>query len=417
MRVCFKHLNPKLLTLNLLKTANLRKRLSTIDSQSSTMKHLIFTGSGLSALSLVMRLIDNGVADTHLITLIDKERKEANDRTWCFWEKEDGFFDKVVYRRWKHLEFYSNFFQSPLSIDPYEYKMIRAVDFYKHCFDRIQKHPNIFILNGEVLYGEARDGQVQVQLSDGRELVFDNAVGFNSIPSEQKPQPGDVRLLQHFKGWIIETPTPFFDTNKATLMDFRVSQKEGTSFVYVLPLGASRALVEYTLFTENILPDAEYEGALRDYCEQFLQLKQYVVADEEFGVIPMNNLRYPAEVNGMIQIGTAGGQTKASSGYTFQFIQKQSAAMAALLEGGEDQPLVKADAWRFRFYDHTLLHILKHRQYPGDKIFATLFRKNPSKRVLRFLDNETTLSEEIKLLWSLPTWPFFKAAIQKRKTY
>ncbi|MCR6722518.1 MAG: lycopene cyclase family protein [Chitinophagaceae bacterium] len=70
------------------------------------MKHLVFTGSGLAALSLVTRLIDNGVADSHLITLIDKDRKENNDRTWCFWEKQEGYFENVVYRKWKQLDFF-----------------------------------------------------------------------------------------------------------------------------------------------------------------------------------------------------------------------------------------------------------------------------------------------------------------------
>jgi lycopene beta-cyclase len=37
--------------------------------------------------------------------------------------------------------------------------------------------------------------------------------------------------------------------------------------------------------------------------------------------------------------------------------------------------------------------------------------------VLRFLDNESSLGEELRLLASLPTLPFLKAAIKKRRSY
>lgn len=381
------------------------------------MKHLVFTGSGLAALSLVTRLIDNGVADSHLITLIDKDRKENNDRTWCFWEKQEGYFENVVYRKWKQLDFFSNSFASPLPIEPYQYKMIQAADFYKYCLDKIQRHPNVFLLKEDIVSVEAADEQVKIQLVNGAELIYENAIGFNSIPNKYEPRTGDIMLLQHFKGWIIKTDDAVFDNGKATLMDFRVSQQRGTSFVYVLPLDNNRALVEYTLFTELVLEDEEYDIALRNYCKTFLQLQDYEITHEEKGAIPMNNLHYPTQINGMQQIGTAGGQTKASSGYTFQFIQKQSDELAQQLKSGNYRPGLKTAKWRFRFYDHTLLHILYNRQYPGDKIFTTLFRKNPATRVLRFLDNETSLPEELKLLWTLPTWPFLKAAIQKRRTY
>lgn len=356
------------------------------------------------------------MADRYEITLIDKDLKQGNDRTWCFWEKGKGFFEEVVYCRWKHLNFYSREFHSTLSIDPYEYKMIRSADLYRYCLDRINNHPNIRFIQGEIIETNVAGPEISVRLADGSELRFENAIGFNSVPQVSEPRPGDIRLLQHFKGWVIETDYPVFDPQKATLMDFRISQDAGTSFVYVLPVSEKRALVEFTVFSEHLLSEDDYARALREYCSSYLKLSGYKIAEEEFGVIPMDNLRYPAVRDGFIQIGTAGGQTKASSGYTFQNIQKHSAQMVDLLEKGK-LPLVSPAARRFRFYDHTLLHILKHRQYPGDRIFSILFKKNPPQRVLRFLDNESGFGEEIKLLWSLPAWPFLKAALQKRRTY
>ena len=56
----------------------------------------------------------------------------------------------------------------------------------------------------------------------------------------------------------------------------------------------------------------------------FLGLDNYTIVEEEFGVIPMTNTNFPFFKDGMYYIGTAGGQTKASTGYTFRFIQKQA---------------------------------------------------------------------------------------------
>lgn len=381
------------------------------------MPSLVFAGAGLSSLSLVMRLIDNGFADKHKIILYDRDRKLSNDRTWCFWEQGEGFFEELLHCQWPRLQFYGPDFDAELSIAPYRYKMIRGIDFYTSCLSRIKAHPNIEMVIADIKSMRKKGGKLQVEMADGSEDHYEQAIGFNSIPTEQSAQKGDITLLQHFKGWIIETEEPRFETDKATLMDFRINQQPGTSFVYVLPVSEKQALIEYTLFTETLLSPDEYDKALRDYCSRFLGLGQYRVLEEEWGVIPMTNKKFPRQREGIIQLGTAGGQTKASSGYTFQFIQKQSARLAeALLQGKEELP-IEPDPWRFRFYDDTLLYVLHHRLYPGDKVFTRLFQRNPAKRVLRFLDNESSLSEELLLLTSLPTWPFLKAAIRKRRSY
>ena len=70
-------------------------------------------------------------------------------------------------------------------------------------------------------------------------------------------------LLQHFKGWYIETKQACFQPDSATLMDFRAEQNRGTAFFYVLPFSATKALVEYTLFSPNLLAENEYDEALK----------------------------------------------------------------------------------------------------------------------------------------------------------
>lgn len=348
------------------------------------------------------------------ILLVDKEPKVKNDRTWCFWEEENGFFDDIVFKKWKSISFLSNEFSSSLNIAPYQYKMIRGVDFYRFCFEEIAKHDNV-----EIVYGDVKEWSfvkdIIVLRIDEKEvrLLNSGTQVFNSIYIPGESGRKTIKLLQHFKGWLIETSKPSFDPGEATIMDFRVHQDHGTTFAYVLPFSETTALVEYTLFTKELLTKEQYDAELKNYIGKHLGIKDYTIADEEFGIIPMTNEKFLFRKNNAWQIGTAGGQTKASSGYTFQFIQKQSQQIVDCLIAGKPLNDIPGTAKRFRFYDNTFLHILYHNKLPGEKVFSRLFKKNKPQQVLRFLDNESSLSEELKIISSLPTGPFLKAALKQ----
>ena len=283
----------------------------------------------------------------------------------------------------------------------YQYKMIRGIDFYDKCFSVIKLRENIDIIYGEISFEEDNE-LTTLKINNELQDLNKKTIIFNSLYFPSAKQKDKFYLLQHFKGWIIETAYDFFEAKQATLMDFRVCQNHGTTFVYVLPLSSTKALVEYTLFTENLLPAAEYDIALKNYLEEFLGLNNYTIVEEEFGVIPMTNANFPFFKNGMYFIGTAGGQTKASTGYTFRFIQKQADTIVEELISKGKPFKNKKTKKRFFFYDSTLLHILSKNLLPGKTIFSILFKKNPADKVLKFLDNETTVAEEIKLLNSLP---------------
>lgn len=358
-------------------------------------------------------MLRSGKFSDKRILLLDKEAKTKNDRTWCFWEKENGFFEEIVYKKWDSISFFSDDFSSSLDISPYQYKMIRGADFYRYCFDEIHKHTNVELVYGEV-NGWEYEKETLILRIDGKESrLFDTGTKiFNSIYKPGEPDRRTIRLLQHFKGWVIETPKPVFDPAKATMMDFRVHQEHGTTFAYVLPFNETTALVEYTLFTKQVLPATQYDAELNNYINSFLRINDYTVKEEEFGVIPMTNERFNFDHNGW-QIGTAGGQTKASSGYTFQFIQKQSEKIVEYLVAGRSLNELPGTARRFRFYDNTLLHILYYNKLPGKKIFTDLFKKNKPQQVLRFLDNESSVMDELKIISSLPAIPFLKAALRQ----
>ena len=371
----------------------------------------IIAGGGCAGLSLVMHLIQTGAATSGNILLIDKAPKTVNDRTWCFWEKGEGLFEPVVSHRWERLWFYGTGYADCKQILPYRYKMIRSLDFYNYCHAHIRAQDHITVLYGEIEHINSeplQDASVVVngQTYQGR-YIFSSILPENPVLGKK-----DFYLLQHFKGWIIETPGSVFSPGEATLMDFRVGQQRGTSFVYVMPFSPVRALVEYTLFTESLLEQQDYEQGLKNYISDILHISDYQVHEEEFGIIPMTNFHFRSRENQVYYIGTAGGQTKASSGYTFQFIQKQSRQIAAsLLETGV--PPAAGSGSKYQFYDSVLLNVLATGKLPGDRVFTDMFRRNPMDRIFRFLDNESSLLEDLQVISTLPTMPFLKAGWQQ----
>ena len=370
----------------------------------------IITGGGCAGLSLLVRMVASGGFKGKKILLVDKDAKKSNDRTWCFWEKKAGLFESIVYKSWDRLYFHGENFDELLNIAPYRYKMVRGIDFYEHAH-RLIANTGIDIETGSIDSISNHDQHTEVRVN---KKTYTADYVFNSVLLQKPDLSRYYSLQQHFKGWFVRSRQPFFDPAKATLMDFRVGQQHGTTFVYVLPFDAHRALVEYTLFTRDLLAPDEYNQALAAYMTDLLGLSDYQIEEEEFGVIPMTNFPFPAREGRIIHMGTAGGQTKASSGYTFQYIQKHTTQLVeALLRTGS--PVIQ-ESWpekRFAWYDSTLLHVLDKRKMEGKKIFTNLFSKGDPQRVFQFLDNETTLLNDFAVMNRLPKITFAKAALQE----
>ncbi len=374
----------------------------------------IITGAGCAGLSLLMRMMEDPFFSDKKILVIDREFKNKNDRTWCFWEKEKGLFETIVHHQWQHVNFISNDFFRKLDLTPYRYKMIQGIDLYESVMYKAAQFSNIEFRYEEVLSIHTTSFKAEVQLKT--ESVTADYV-FNSIVFEKDKSATSkniYQLLQHFKGWVIQTEEPSFDPSVATLMDFRTSQEQGTTFFYVMPTSANTALVEYTLFSETILNDDIYDASLKAYISEFLGIKNYSIQHTEFGIIPMTNQRFDLQDRRIIQMGIAGGQVKGSSGYAFQFIQKRTAAIVkGIKQGSTKFDIVELSQRKGNLYDAVLLHVLHQQKMGGDKIFESIFSKNKTEMVLRFLDNESNFFEDVKIMNSVPTKIFLPAALHE----
>ena len=368
--------------------------------------HYIFTGSGLSALMTVYKMLLSGKFDDKSILLIDENTKKVNDRTWCFWD-ENNLFDEIVSKKWNQAVFANEKFNRVLELTPYQYKKINGLDFYELVFKKISEHKNIHFLNEKVVDFTELGNHCVVKT---KEETFTCNKIFNSIynPEVVTAQNKFPLIQQHFIGWFIKSKEAVFTPNCATFMDFSVEQKGNTRFMYVLPTSENEALLEYTLFSRDLLSKEEYESEIKKYIEN-LGITEYEIIEKEQGNIPMTC--YPFwkhNTKNIINIGSAGGWTKASTGYTFKNASKKSKALVQFLKSESDfTKFHKKD--KFWFYDLLLLDILSSKNELGSKIFSSMFKKGSSTVIFKFLDEETSIWEDLQVIWKCPKMLFVKA--------
>jgi len=372
--------------------------------------HYIFTGSGLSALMTVYEMLLSEKFKDKTILLIDENSKKTNDRTWCFWDK-NNLFDEVVATQWQQAVFANATVNRVLELHPYQYKKINGLDFYNLVFKKISEAQNVQFLNDKVL--KFKDLGSHCLVKTATETYTCNKV-FNSIyfPEIVKSQDKFPLIQQHFVGWFVKTATPVFTPNCATFMDFSVEQKGNTRFMYVLPDSETEALIEYTLFSKDLLQKEEYEVEIQNYMNK-LGITDYEIVEKEQGNIPMTC--YPFwkhNSKNCINIGSAGGWTKASTGYTFKNATKKSKALIEFMKSESDLTRFhKID--KFWLYDLLLLDILSAKNKLGSTIFSALFTKGNATVIFKFLDEETTFWEDLQVIWKCPKNIFIHALLKR----
>lgn len=372
----------------------------------------IIIGAGAAGLMLADAMTKDVFFRNKSILLLDKDVKKTNNRTWCFWEKEEGQFDTIVHKKWNHVYFGGKQFSKRFKIAPYSYKMVHGIDFYTSYFERINASPNItfqqetvkeviHISNGATVSTETSTYTAQ--------QVFNSIFDYTMATHQQKYQV----LQQHFVGWVIKTPNPIFDVDQATYMDFSIPQKGNTRFMYVLPTSKNQALVEYTLFSDGLLPKEEYENAIKDYLINDLGCSNYEILETEMGSIPMTCYDFQEHHSTNIRyIGTAGGWAKPSTGYTFASTARKIPVLLDYIKTGK--PLHKLSFKnRFWFYDLLFLDVLCKDNANGYHIFETLFKNRTPQLIFKFLDEQTNIWEDMKYIAGCPKKPFIKALLRR----
>ena len=379
--------------------------------------HYIFTGSGLSALMTVYEMILSKKFEDKTILLIDENTKKSNDRTWCFWD-DKLLFDEIISKKWNYALYADQDFERNLELKPYQYKMIQGLDFYNLVFNLISKQENIHFSNDTILDFQDLGNHCFVKTevkSYTCNKIFNSIFNSNIV----KSQSNFPLLQQHFIGWFIKSKEAVFNPDVATFMDFSVEQRGNTRFMYVLPTSTTEALLEYTLFSKDVLSKEEYENEIEIYIKK-LGITSYEIVDKEQGNIPMTSYKFwKNNTKNIVNIGSVGGWTKASTGFTFKNVTKKSKELITFLQSDTSTELSVKDFTKFHkqdkfwFYDLLFIDVLYKNNEIGSKVFSSLFKKGNSTIIFKFLDSETTFLEDLKVMLKCPTIPFAKAFFKR----
>jgi lycopene beta-cyclase len=374
---------------------------------------IIIVGTGAAGLSLAYHLSKSIWSDKNVL-LLDKDSKEVNDRTWCFWSKEIPQFECAKQVYWENISFLGKDFEKKSLLYPYRYYHIKGLDFYEEMKAHLAQFQNIVWIQETVKAVQNSNLYAQV-ITDINSYTADWV--FNSVPQFSPSFPLDITdVKQYFKGYFIETETDKFDANTATLMDFSMNESNQIEFFYVLPFTKRRALVECTVFSTQLQNPENYQTTIRKYIKEKLNISVFSITDEEKGMIPMTVKAMPLRTSQHIfHIGAAGGMTKSTTGYTFQNIQ--FFCQELLNSWQKDFKQIELNKIstpkRFRFYDSLLLHIIQKRPHVFQKIMEKLFQKNDLPLVVKFLDQKSNLFDEARLFLNLPWKPFIQALYEK----
>jgi len=382
-------------------------------------------GAGLSLVIALERAARLSRRPPPSIAVIDPVRHRQSDRTWCWWmpaelpveESSLGALAPLLSQSWSRMELIDRVGSSrEYDLGQLRYVMLRSSDFYAAADAALARLATLGPVQRIALAVHGVD--------DGRETAVVRVGStslrarwaFDSRPADPR-RPGSTRLLQHFRGWTVHFDRSALDPALATLMDFQVPQPEqGVAFAYCLPLDSRRALVEYTEFSRERLPSDDYDRALRGYLNRRWAVEPghgVELEAVEDGVIPMTDAPFARRVGHRVfRLGTAGGATRPSTGYTFAAMNRQADVIAGLLLAGRTPIPPAPYPARHRWMDAILLRALDRGYVRGPELFTGLFADNPSDRVVRFLDGQSGLIDDLALMRTAPMPPMVRATVE-----
>jgi lycopene beta-cyclase len=355
-----------------------------------------FIGMGCANSLILLELDCAGLLSQKRILIYEPEQKKGNDRTFCFWLEpnvlQDAGLDQLVSHSWSKVKCNE---EAPQFLAGKHYYYLRAEALYAHTSALLAQHQVTF--RKESLVGSP---------SGLAHFVFDSRP-----PQFELDARNDVQISQSFYGWLVKTKAPVFDPEVFTMMDFSIPQNGHTQFLYVLPFDAQQALIEPTRFGQELFSEKEATQVISNFLVE--QHTEFEILEKEQGCIPMcsgviQNEELPKN---WFRTGAGGGQLKPSTGYSFVRSLTDAQQIVKSLSLNEAKFKRRKSPQRFAYYDRLLLKIIAQKPEKGKLIFTKLFHNNAAAKVLNFLDEKSTLLQEIRLMSTLPILLFLNAAL------
>ncbi|MEC5199632.1 lycopene beta-cyclase [Arthrobacter sp. PL16] len=358
---------------------------------------VIIAGGGLAGRSLACFLSREPALTGTRILIIDDAGDHYAHRSLIYWHDKALPLPLVPVATFTSLAVDAGSAQRVLPLTRHRLCLTSSRTVFRCLDDVIDANPHVTRLDAQISRVRAHRGSVEVALSDGRLLkasyCFDSTV----------PPPGiKAPLLMSGEVRRIRTPHESFDPSIATFIDFRSGNHNPVHFHCVLPVSDREAFIEVTRIMPGRRPGPEFpfEQATSAYLREVWGVSEFSTLSVERGCIPLGIRSSPSRGR-HVRIGTPSGAVKATTGYGFTRILRQTQHIASSLAttGSADVPRPSP---RFRWYDKPVLRMWKHDPEQAVQFMKAAFTSGDADLVLDFLDERTTFAEEQRLLGSMP---------------
>lgn len=366
----------------------------------------IICGGGCAGLSLLSYLLDSKLKEARIL-VIDPLLNDEVNKTWCYWDTQPlSIHPPDAVYSWDTFSLKSSQKKLRKSFKDLNYFHLNAKDFYASIYAKVKDKNTIEFLKDRVI--ELKEESDFVSVKTEKSGFFSTNLVFDSMLDPS--QSDSSKLKQLFVGWKIKTQNDAFDPEKMTLMDFKTGSSIPFDFYYILPFSKTEALIEYTAYSDKSISYERLELHLQNYLQEKFAENPFQITYEERGTIPMSTLpNSPRIGKKIIPIGTKAGWTKPSTGYTFHQIQINCQLLVKRLEENKlDQLFIKRKS-RFKFYDSILLNIAHRWPDKLKYVFLNMFGTSSPDLIFRFLSEETSFWEEVKILKKLKFKIFIKS--------
>lgn len=350
-----------------------------------------------------------GLLTNKKIAIIEPQKKNANDRTFCFWTDQEEVnllhLSDLIQYEWDHIRVGNKV----ESISPKKYFHIKGLNLYNKIKEILTQVD--YQLFESKFTGEFSEHSNQFRVCINGKTITTNKIFDSTIANYEKPQPNQSHLFQSFFGIEAEIINGEINNNAVTMMDFDIPQHNNCQFLYILPYSSTHALFEVTRFGETAISQAEAEEILTSYFSR--QSIQYRIIETETGVIPMSSAPIVKNYNHVnwIHTGSKANMIKPTTGYAFHSMAVHAKEITDAIVNNT-AITKKSKSNRFSFYDRLLLKIIETKPEKGKLIFTQLFNNVPTKKVLTFLNERTNIINELKIFSKLPVPIFLHSALR-----
>ncbi len=350
--------------------------------------------AGLVALAVLARRPDASVV------ILERDARLGGNHLWSFHLDEvppglRAAVEELIVARWDRTEVIfpglRRGFDRP-------YASISSERLDEVVRARLAARRGCAILTGVTVSAVTATGVV---LADGRRLHGRRVIDARG----PEARPAELAGYQKFVGLEVELARDH-GLEHATLMDATVAQVDGFRFLYTLPLGPRRLLVEDTRFSDTPALDVEElrAGLLAHLARAGWQVA--AVGRVEHGVLPLplRGAGPSIDGDGALVAGYQGGWFHPTTGYSFPVAARLAWAAAAPPPEDEEELAVLAAATRRQVrFAHLLNRLLFHATPPGERWrVLERFHHLPDATVARFYALAMTRADRMRLLCGRP---------------